>query len=156
MIKLRLCEAADREQWVRLNRAFMEWELADEGFWNDVQKTDDEAFARIFHEALEHPELSTLFMVEEGDKAIGFANLMTIFSVWAGGKALILDDLFLLEEYRGKGYGRAVMEAIEAHAGQAGYKRLQFQSEFSNPKAHDFYTHLGYESEEMHFYVKYL
>ena len=55
---------------------------------------------------------------------IGFANLMTIFSVWAGGFALIIDDLFLVSEHHGRGYGRQVMEKIEDYAREKGYKRL--------------------------------
>lgn len=153
-MNIRLCNINDKENWIKLNRAFMAYEISDEGFWNKTDAISDEQIGTVFEEALNSPELITMMMIEE-EEAIGFANLMTIFSVWAHGKALILDDLFLSGEYRGKGLGRNVMEFIENYAKENGYKRLQFQSESSNPNAHEFYTKLGYKSEDMHFYVRY-
>ena len=34
-------------------------------------------------------------MIEEDGEVIGFANLMTIFSVWSEGYALVIDDLYI-------------------------------------------------------------
>lgn len=154
-MNIRLCNINDRNNWIRLNRAFMAYELSDEGFWNNADAISNEQFGTIFEEALNSPELITMMMIEEEKETIGFANLMTIFSVWAHGKTLILDDLFISDEYRGKGLGRKTMAYIESYAKNNGYKRLQFQSEFSNPGAYEFYTKLGYKSEDMHFYVRY-
>ena len=59
------------------------------------------------------------------------------------------------EEYRGKGYGREAMGFIETYAKGNNYKRLQFQSETTNSHAKGFYETLGFNSVNMHFYVKY-
>ena len=83
-----------------------------------------------FSEALNSKELISLFMFEENGRPVGFANLMTIFSVWSHGKALILDDLYIVPEERGKGYGKKALQFIEEFANERQYKRLQFQSEF--------------------------
>lgn len=154
-MKIRLCKINDKENWIRLNRAFMAYELSDEEFWNNADTISDEQFGVVFEEALNNPELITMMMIEQDNETVGFANLMTIFSVWAHGKALVLDDLFLLECCRGKGLGREALKYIENYAEENGYKRLQFQSEFSNPDAYAFYTKLGYKSENMHFFVRY-
>ncbi|MEL7650104.1 MAG: GNAT family N-acetyltransferase [Sedimentibacter sp.] len=153
-MNIRLCSINDRNNWIRLNRAFMAYEMSDEGFWNNADAISDEQFGTIFKVALKNPELITMMMIEEEKEAVGFANLMTIFSVWAHGKALILDDLFICDEHRGKGLGRQALAYIENYAKENGYKRLQFQSEFSNPVAYEFYTKLGYKSADMHFFVK--
>lgn len=153
-MNIRLCNIKDKKNWIKLNRAFMAYEISDEGFWNKTDAISEEQLGTVFEEALNRPELITMMIIEDEKEAIGFANLMTIFSVWAYGEALILDDLFLSEEYRGKGFGRSVMQLIENYAKKNGYKRLQLQSEFSNPNAHEFYTKLGYKYEDMHFYVR--
>jgi len=95
-------------------------------------------------------------MIEHQGEIIGFANLMTIFSVWAQGKALIIDDLYIKSDYQGKGFGRQVMKELENYAREKEYKRIQFQSEETNPGAKAFYKKLGYESEKMDFYVRYI
>lgn len=95
-------------------------------------------------------------MIEENDKTIGFVKLMTIFSVWSEGYALIIDDLYIRDEYRGKGIGKQVMNEIENYAHKKGYKRLQFMSEETNPQAKAFYMKLGYRPASMDFYMRYL
>nr|WP_315023263.1 GNAT family N-acetyltransferase [uncultured Aminipila sp.] len=155
-LTIRICSSKDKKEWILLNREFMAYEIKDEDFWNNTDSNSDERFALTFDEALQHPELITLLLIEKEKKVIGFANLMTIFSVWSHGKALILDDLYINQEFRGNGIGRFVMQFIETYAREHGCKRLQFQSEYTNPEAHRFYDQLGYVSESMYFYVKYI
>ncbi len=95
-------------------------------------------------------------MIEHQGEIIGFANLMMIFSVWSQGKALIIDDLYIKSDYQGKGFGRQVMKELENYAREREYKRIQFQYEETNPGAKAFYEKLGYESEKMDFYVRYI
>ena len=154
-MNIRMCKPGDEEVWIALNREFMCFEIQDDSPWNNTERTPDIIFRHTFKEALQTPELITLFIMEENETPIGFVNLMTIYSVWAHGKALILDDLYIKEAYRGKGYGREAMDFIEAHARRNNYKRLQFQSETTNPKAKGFYNALGFAATDMYFYVKY-
>ena len=88
--------------------------------------------------------LISLMIFEEDGVPVGFANLMTIYSVWTHGKALILDDLYLRPVVRGKGYGKQALDFIEEFAVKRGCKRLQFQSEVTNPNAMEFYISQGY------------
>ncbi|MHC1721666.1 MAG: GNAT family N-acetyltransferase [Aminipila sp.] len=155
-LTLRICNSKDKKEWILLNREFMAYEIKDEDFWNNTDSNSDEQFSLTFDEALQHPELITLLLIEKEQQVIGFANLMFIFSIWSHGKALILDDLYIKEEFRGNGIGRFVMQSLETYAREQGCKRLQFQSEYTNSEAHKFYNKLGYVSESMYFYVKYL
>lgn len=155
-LTIRICNPEDKKEWISLNREFMSYEIKDTDFWNNTDSNSDERFALTFDEALQHPELITLLLIEKEKTVIGFANLMNIFSVWSHGKALVLDDLYIKEEFRGNGVGRFVMQSIETYGRQHGCKRLQFQSEYTNPEANKFYDRLGYVSESMYFYVKYL
>ena len=138
-----------------MNRAFMAEEIQDDGLWNNTGQTSDEQFAKTFEEALEEDALISLMLFEEDGTPVGFANLMTIYSIWTHGKALILDDLYLYPQVRGKGYGKKALECIEEFAMKRGCKRLQFQSEVTNPNAMEFYISQGYSPADMKFYVKY-
>ena len=155
-MNIRLCCPDDERSWIDLNREFMNFEISDDSPWNDTEKTPDSIFKNTFRAALQNRELIVLLIIEVDGTPVGFANLMTIFSVWSHGKALILDDLYIKEEYRGKGYGKETMAYIEAYAEKNGYKRVQFQSEHSNPNAKKFYEAIGYTATGMYFYVKYL
>lgn len=155
MFTWRLCTADDCKIWTQLNKAFMDEEIQDDGLWNNTNQQSDEKFYDTFSRALESKELIALLLFEEDGNPVGFANLMTIFSVWAHGKALILDDLYLCPEVRGKGYGKQALAYIEQFAAECGYKRLQFQSEETNPNAMEFYISQGYSPADMKFCVKY-
>lgn len=156
MLTYRLCKASDCTIWTKLNREFMEEEIQDESLWNNADRVEDAKFYNTFAEALDAKELISLILFEEDGRVVGFANLMTIFSVWSHGKALILDDLYLIPEARRKGYGKQALMYIEKYAKDIGCKRLQFQSELTNPNAMEFYMAMGYTPADMKFYVKYL
>lgn len=155
MFCYRLCNINDKECWIAMNREFMAEEIQDDSLWNNTGQTSDIQFANTFAEAIESDELISLMIFEEDGVPVGFANLMTIYSVWTHGKALILDDLYLRPVVRGKGYGKQALDFIEEFAVKRGCKRLQFQSEVTNPNAMEFYISQGYNPTDMKFYVKY-
>jgi len=155
MFTYRLCSKNDIDCWIAMNREFMAEEIQDDSLWNNTGQTGDEQFTHTFCEALESEELISLMIFEEDGKPVGFANLMTIYSVWAHGKAMVLDDLYLRPGVRGKGYGRQALVYIEEFAKERGCRRLQFQSEVTNPNAMEFYISQGYSPADMKFYVKY-
>lgn len=133
----------------------MDEEIIDDELWNNTSKEDNERFYITFSKALNSKELISLLMFEKNGRPVGFANLMTIFSVGSYGKALILDDLYIVLEERGKGYGKKALQFIEEFANERQYKRLQFQSEFANRNAKEFYIAMGRTPTDMKFYVKY-
>lgn len=155
MLTFRLCNATDAKDWIRLNREFMEFELTDDAPWGDAAGVSDEEFADIFQGGLNSPELIKLLLIEEDGKAIGFANLLILYSVWAHGKALLMDDLYISDTCRGKGYGKKALEYVEEYGRELECKRLQFYSENSNPQAMGFYKAMGYEAGGLNVYIKY-
>ena len=56
-------------------------------------------------------------------------------------KHCTIRHLFILEEYRGKGYGRRLMSAINDAVKERGVERLRF---FADIPSVDFYEKLGY------------
>lgn len=155
MLRYRLCNERDYAIWIRLNRAFMSEEINDNELWNNANRISDEAFRDIFLEGLKLPEQVRFILFEEDEEPIGFANLMLVYSVWSHGRAMIVDDLFFMPGERGRGNGRTAMEMIENYAKQLDCKRIQFQSEPTNPDAKEFYKAIGYRPADMNFYVKY-
>ena len=52
-----------------------------------------------------------VFLVSEDEKPVGFALFFHNFSTWLGRAGIYLEDLFVLPEYRGKGYGKLMLSA---------------------------------------------
>ena len=116
MFSYRMCKAEDFDIWLEMNKAFMDEEIEDADLWNGTNENSNDSFKETFKGALESKDLITLMIFEEDCVPVGFANLMTIYSIWAHGKALILDDLYLKPEARGKGYGKCALKYIEEYS----------------------------------------
>jgi diamine N-acetyltransferase len=56
---------------------------------------------------------------------------------------LYLDDLYVKEEYRGKGVGQSFFDALITEAKQSGCKKMRWQVSRWNEKAIQFYKHIG-------------
>ena len=88
-----------------------------------------------------------LFVVENGIP-VGFALFFNNFSTFLGRAGIYLEDLFILPEHRGKGYGKAILQKLAATAGERGCGRLEWSCLDWNRPSIDFYLSLGAEPME--------
>ena len=83
-----------------------------------------------------------IFAVEDGVE-VGFALFFHNFSTFLGRAGLYLEDLFVLPEHRGKGYGKAILKKLAAIAVERGCGRLEWWCLDWNKPSIDFYLSLG-------------
>ncbi|MFC4803677.1 GNAT family N-acetyltransferase [Filifactor villosus] len=81
----------------------------------------------------------------EGDKEVGFALFFHNFSTFLGRSGIYLEDLYVKPEYRGKGYGKAILKKLAAIAMERGCGRLEWWCLDWNKPSIDFYLSLGAE-----------
>jgi GNAT superfamily N-acetyltransferase len=79
----------------------------------------------------------------EHDKPIGFALYFKNYSTFLGQANMFLEDLFILESYRKKGYGKAMFHALATIAKKEGFKRIDWYCLDWNTPSIDFYHALG-------------
>jgi len=83
------------------------------------------------------------FFVLEDGKEVGFALYFHNFSTFLGKAGIYLEDLFVLPEYRGKGYGKAILIRLAQIARERGCGRLEWACLDWNQPSIDFYRSLG-------------
>ena len=83
-----------------------------------------------------------IFACEDG-KEVGFALFFHNFSTFLGRAGIYLEDLFVLEDYRGKGYGKALLKELARIAVDRGCGRLEWTCLDWNKPSIDFYLSLG-------------
>lgn len=155
MVTVRKCRPEDEGIWAALNREFMAYEYEDENVWESPLEKGDPA--EIFRAVLAEPNGATLLlMIERDGQPIGFMNTVVFYSVWAHGKVLFLDDFFIREPFRSKGYGRAALAALEAMMQTSGYLRIQLLAEDTNPGAVAFYQREQLARQQINLFCKYL
>ena len=108
---------------------------------NAVEATPDSIRAQL---EMEHPPFECV--VIEDDGAIGgFALFFHNYSTWTGVQGLYLEDLFVPEKNRGRGYGKALMAKLAQIAVERGCARMEWQVLDWNESAIEFYESLGAE-----------
>ena len=90
----------------------------------------------------EKQKAEVLFVCEEG-KELGFALFFHNFSTFLGRAGIYLEDLFVLPEYRGNGYGKALLKKLAQIAVERGCGRLEWSCLDWNSPSIDFYRALG-------------
>lgn len=79
----------------------------------------------------------------EGETPVGFALFFHNFSTFTGKPGLYLEDLFVYPEYRGKGYGKALLTRLASIAVDRDCGRMEWAVLDWNTPAIDFYKSLG-------------
>lgn len=85
-----------------------------------------------------------IFALENGEE-IGFALFFHNFSTFLGRAGIYLEDLYVRPEYRGKGYGKALLKKLAQTAVERGCGRLEWWCLDWNKPSIDFYLSLGAE-----------
>lgn len=109
------------------------------------EKMLDEVVAdeTLLEEWIFDKQKAEVIFVLEDTKEVGFALFFHNFSTFLGRAGLYLEDLFVLPEYRGKGYGKALLKQLAAIAVERGCGRLEWWCLDWNKPSIDFYVSLG-------------
>ena len=119
---------------------FIKW-LADYEQLLDQVVADE---ATLTDQLFRKKNAEVLFALEDG-KEVGFALFFHNFSTFLGRSGLYLEDLFVLPEHRGKGYGKAILQKLAAIALERGCGRMEWWCLDWNKPSIDFYRSLGAE-----------
>ena len=93
----------------------------------------------------EKKKAEVIFALEDG-KEVGFALFFHNFSTFLGRAGIYLEDLFVLPEYRGKGYGKGLIKTLAHIAVERGCGRLEWWCLDWNMPSIEFYRSLGAEA----------
>jgi GNAT superfamily N-acetyltransferase len=85
-------------------------------------------------------------VAEEGGRLIGLAHYLYHRSTTAIGPSCYMQDLFTTAEARGRGVGRALIEAVYAAARAAGSPRVYWQTHETNATAMRLYDQMAEKS----------
>lgn len=80
----------------------------------------------------------------DGEQAVGLANCLTGFSTFAARPLVNIHDLAVLPQWRGRGVGRALMQAVEAEARARGACKVTLEVLSGNHGAKALYAAVGY------------
>jgi GNAT superfamily N-acetyltransferase len=111
----------------------------------EYEKLSDQVSASeaVLEEWLFEQKKAEVFFAVLDGKEIGFALYFYNFSTFLGKAGIYLEDLFIYPEYRGRGYGRAMLKNLAQITVRRGCGRLEWACLDWNAPSISFYRSLG-------------
>ncbi len=135
---IRIAEEKDVPAIFELIKALAVFEKLEHEFVATIPLLRESLFGtRPFAEAL---------VAEKDGQTIGFALFFHTFSTFLAKPGLYLEDLFVLPEFRGQGFGVQLLRHVGKIAEDRGCGRLEWSVLDWNKKAIDLYLSLGSKS----------
>ena len=113
----------------------------------DYEKMSDQVVAteELLREWIFVKKKAEVLFICVDDKEVGFALFFHNFSTFLGRAGIYLEDLFVLSEYRNKGYGKALLKKLAQITVSRGCGRLEWACLDWNKPSIEFYKSLGAE-----------
>jgi ribosomal protein S18 acetylase RimI-like enzyme len=90
----------------------------------------------------------------DGESAAGYVVVTYGYSIEFHGRDLLIDDLYIREEYRGRGWGTWTLGEIEKMARAEGLHAVHLEVARRNARARRFYDRAGFEPHDGDFLSK--
>lgn len=134
IVRIRPFAAADHDVWSGMWSAYL-------AFYETAlpPETTADTWARFLRPAPGH-----IGLIAEGEgRPIGFAHALLHPGTWSPKPVCYLEDLFVREEARGAGAGRALIGALAERGRAEGWLRLYWQTDTGNKTARALYDKLA-------------
>lgn len=141
-IYLRVAEESDLDQVLTYVRAYHEFE----GIAHSAVNA-----ASAVRPLLGRNTLGRVWLICHGSQSIGHIAICFGYSLEFGGRDAVVDEIFILPEHRGKGFGKAVLALVKSEAALLGIKALQLEVARSNESAQSMYKSAGFVARERFF-----
>lgn len=104
----------------------------------------DRMQGRAFRELLADDRLGSAWFVRVNAQPVGYVVMTLGWSIEYGGRVAVVDELYVLPEFRGHGIGRRVLAQMRAEARRAGIRKLFLEVESFNRRAKALYARTGF------------
>jgi GNAT superfamily N-acetyltransferase len=129
-IQVRKLEAGDRARWDTLWAGYLEFYEHDlprdvtEMLWSRLLDPEDQPYGLV---------------AVDGRDVVGFTHYHFHLTTWSVKEYCYLEDLFVSRSARGKGAGRALIEAVYRAADERGATRVYWHTQNTNVDARALY-----------------
>jgi ribosomal protein S18 acetylase RimI-like enzyme len=112
--------------------------------------------SNAFRYLLEHPERGQIWMLLEQEKPIGYIVLTLGFSFEFHGTDAFIDELYVVPQFRRRGFAKQAVRHLEAEARRLGVNALHLEVDKGNDAAFELYQRTGFEDHNRFLMTKWL
>lgn len=108
-------------------------------------KSSDIPAAGVFLKDRIEKKESEIFIAEKGDQIIGFVQLFPIFSSTRMSRYWLLNDLYVNEKHRGKGYSKQLIEEAKKLCRSSNASGILLETGKGNEVGNQLYPSCGFK-----------
>ena len=112
--------------------------------------------SKAFRTLLEHPECGRIWLLSVDEKPAGYVVLTLGFSFEYLGTDAFIDELYIVPEFRRRGFGTRAMQFVEAEARKLGVNAIHLEVDDGNDAAFELYRRTGFEDHSRFLMTKWL
>ncbi len=105
---------------------------------------------------IENEALGTAWFIIFNSTIAGYIIIASAFSIEFKGETAFIDELYIHEQFRGKGLGRKAVMFAEEFGRSKGYHAIRLEVELNNETAHNVYKNAGFTVHERYIMTKWL
>ena len=109
----------------------------------EKMSADVVATEALLQEWIFEKKMAEVIFVMEEETEVGFMLFFHNFSTFLGRAGIYLEDLYVKPEYRGRGYGKALLKRLAQIAAERKCGRMEWSCLNWNQPSIDFYKSLG-------------
>jgi len=137
----RLATPADSERLLDLMRAYYVF---------DGHHFDQKAARAALLGLLKNPAFGLAWLILDSDTPVGYVVLCFGYSLEYLGRDAFLDEFYLIESYRGRGWGRTALEFACREARLHQVRAIHLEVVARNSAALEFYRKFGFKDHGHH------
>lgn len=124
--------------------------LLNQLFSQDIEfEADYEKQKNGLKEILENPGIGEILVLTIDGIITGMVSLLYSISTALGGKAAVLEDMIIDKNFRGKNYGKELINEAIRFARDKNVLRITLLTDFNNDPAINFYSNAGFVKSKM-------
>lgn len=117
---------------------------------------DEGKVLKALEQILQDESFGRVWLIKEDEKIAGYAILTLGFSLEFHGRDVFIDEIYLSEEFRGKGLGSQALQFLQQQCRELGVKALHLEVERKNENAQIFYRQNGFADHDRFLMTKWI
>lgn len=102
------------------------------------------------------PSFGRAWLIREDEGPVGYIVLTFGYSIEYLGRDAFIDEFYLRESHRGRGWGRKALDFVEEEARAAGVRAIHLEVVRTNTAAAEVYRRAGYVDHDHHLMSKWI
>lgn len=117
---------------------------------------DEDVILSSLRKVVADPSLGRVYLMMVDETVVGYVVLTFGFSLEYHGRDAFVDEIYVKENYRGRGIGKCCLQFVEGVCREVGVKALHLAVDRVNTNAQAVYRRAGFKEQDRYLMTKWV